>query len=93
MKVTEDLKKISKNKHALDKLQNLSPQDAEELMNKVPEFIRNKMYAKNCSKAELQQLVDGWVSNPERIKAINHELKRHHRGFSIEPKVVLKEYH
>lgn len=84
MQIPKDMLNQFKNKQALERLSNLSPQEGEELMKSTPEWIRDKLYARCCSRQECQDLCDSWLEKqPERIANLNHQLKKQRRGFQI----------
>ena len=69
-----------KNKKALDKLQNLSLDEGRDLLQRTPDFVAMRLYAKNCSKEELFQLRDEWLEKcPERFEKLKKALKRERR--------------
>lgn len=79
MKNTEDLKKTL-NKKSIEKLQNLSLDEGRELLSTLPDAVALRLYARNCSKEEIWQLIEEWSEKcPERIDKLRKAFKKEHK--------------
>jgi len=73
---TNDLDKTLKQK-SISKLQNLSLEEGKELLSTLPDAVAMRLYARNCTKEEIKELVKEWSNVcPERIEKLRKAFKK-----------------
>jgi len=78
---TENLKHATKQK-SIEKLQNLSLDEGRELLSTLPDAVAMRLYARNCTKEEITQLITEWSEKcPERIKMLKKAFKKERKPF------------